>query len=105
VADIEGTVDTLEESVAALDDAVVDTHSEIDELGDQLDSVEAELGSDIDSLRETLGEVERLADAAADEDDLADIEARIDEVEAGIETLEQFREGLSSAFGGVGDDS
>ena len=44
-----------------------------------------------------------MADAAADEDDIADIEARIDDVEEGIETLERFREGLSSAFGGVGD--
>jgi hypothetical protein len=49
-------------------------------------------------------EIEKLAESAIDEDDIADIRARMDDVEDGIEALEQFRAGLSSAFG-VDDDS
>ena len=96
--------ETVEETVDDLAETVSTTEADVDAIREDVDSVEDDLSEDIDSLWDTVEEVEELAESAVDADDIADIRARMDDVEDGIEALEQFRAGLSSAFG-VDDDS
>ena len=99
------------EAIGDVDDRVADAAGRIDDLDDDVEAVEAELAD----LRTTVDDHDgALADVIEEADTLVDdverVESRLDEVDAlaeevdriaeEIEGLSEFRERVSSAFGG-----
>ena len=102
VDDLNARVGDLNADIGGMDDDIVDVQDDMEALDDSIRSIKRRLRADIDDLEETVADVDERSKTAADAGEVDALTDRIEELEAEIEALEQFRNQLSSAFGGVG---
>jgi peptidoglycan hydrolase CwlO-like protein len=122
--ELRSEVDALDERLAAAEEREEGMEASVSEMEETVDAVEGRLSEVDDSVDELQSELDRLREEAATAEGLAELEGRVDDVEAEmtadleqrldsiendlegmreeIEGFADFRERVQSVFGGVG---
>ena len=103
VDDLDEQLEDVDSELSEMDEDIVDITDELESLDDTIRSTKRRLRGEIDELRERLEAFGDL-DSKADAGELDAVGDRVDELEAEINSLQQFRNQLGSAFGGIGQN-